>query len=325
MAQTTVLVTGAAGFIGSHLSERLLSEGYRVVGIDSFTDYYPRADKEANLTGLRGTSGWSLVEADLCTYDLGALIEREKIRAVFHNAGQAGVRASWGRHFEEYVSRNILATQALLEACRAFPLERFVFASSSSVYGEAERFPTSEDDLPRPVSPYGVTKLAAEHLCLLYAAQYGLPVTALRYFTVYGPRQRPDMAFRIFIRALLQDRPLQILGDGEQTREFTYVDDIVQANLLALRAPGNGGRVYNIGGGSRVTLNSVIGLLEEIVGRPVRVEYKPRAAGDHRHGGADISRARRDLGYSPQVALRDGLRRQADWQKQLDPGSAAAV
>ena len=237
-----------------------------------------------------------------------------------HNAGQAGVRPSWGRHFEEYVSRNILATQTLLEACAQAQLARFVFASSSSVYGDAEKFPTSEDEMPRPVSPYGVTKLAAEHLCFLYAKQFRVPVLALRYFTVYGPRQRPDMAFRIFIRALLHDQPLRILGDGEQTREFTYVGDIVAANLLALHAADGDGRVYNIGGGSRVTLNAAVELLGEVVGTRVRVEYNPRAAGDHRHGAADISRAQRELNYHPRVSLTEGLRRQVEWQRTVENG-----
>lgn len=316
MTQGTALVTGAAGFIGSHLSERLIADSIDVVGIDCFSDFYPRRDKESNLTILRTAPGFRLIEADLRTYDLASLLAQNKIRWVFHDAGQAGVRPSWGGHFEEYVARNILATQSLLEACRDANLEHFVFASSSSIYGDAERFPTSEDELPHPVSPYGVTKLAAEHLCMLYAKQYRLPVTVLRYFSVYGPRQRPDMAFRIFIRALLNDQPIRILGDGEQTRDFTFVDDIVEANMLAMcRTDGKGG-VYNIGGGARVTMNATIELLGKIVGKSPRVDYQQRAAGDHRHGAADISRARRELNYTPRVALPEGLRRQVDWQKE---------
>lgn len=315
MTQGTALVTGTAGFIGSHLSERLLADDFDVVGIDCFTDYYPRRDKEANLTSLRAAPGFRLIEGDLLTYDLGGLLARDKIRYVFHDAGQAGVRPSWGQHFEEYVTHNILATQALLEACREANLAHFVFASSSSIYGDAERFPTAEDELPRPVSPYGVTKLAAEHLCLLYARQYRLPVTVLRYFSVYGPRQRPDMAFRIFIQALLNDQTIRILGDGEQTRDFTFVGDIVEANILALRTANAEARVYNIGGGSRVTMNAAVELLGKIVGARPRVEYKPRAAGDHRHGAADISRARRELNYQPRVLLAEGLLRQAEWQR----------
>ncbi len=311
----TALVTGAAGFIGSHLSERLVSEGLRVVGVDSFTDYYSRRDKETNLAALDRDPRFDLVEADLNELDLESLLARAGILYVFHEAGQAGVRPSWGKEFEDYVTRNITATQALLEASRNARLARLVYASSSSVYGDAERFPTSEGELPRPVSPYGVSKLAAEHLCLLYAGQYRLPIVALRYFSVYGPRQRPDMAFRLFIHALLADQSIQILGDGEQTRDFTFVADIVEANMLAMRASNAHGRVYNIGGGSRVTMNSTIELLKEITKLQPHCVYKPRAAGDHRHGAADISRARAELGYSPRVTLEQGLRRQFEWQK----------
>jgi UDP-glucose 4-epimerase len=316
MTQETALVTGAAGFIGSHLAERLLSENFNVVGLDSFTDYYPRRDKELNLSALRPARNFAFVEADLQNYDLRGLLRHENVSYVFHNAGQAGVRPSWGLNFNDYVARNILATQRLLEACANAELKRFVFASSSSIYGDAEKFPTDEEQLPRPVSPYGVTKLAAEHLCFLYAKQFHLPVIALRYFSVYGPRQRPDGVFRIFINALLRDEPIQVLGDGEQTRDFTYISDIVQANLLAVRAADGSRRVYNIGGGARVTINATLELLSEITGKHARVGYKPRAAGDHRHGAADISRARRELGYVPQVKLEEGLRRQVEWQRE---------
>ncbi len=318
MSKETALVTGAAGFVGSHLSERLLAEGFRVIGIDSFTDYYPRHYKEGNVAALRQAAEFSLIERDIRELDLPALLRDQEVRCVFHIAGQAGVRSSWGQYFDEYVSRNVLATQALLEASRTVNLTRFIFASSSSVYGDAEKFPTGEEALPRPLSPYGVTKLAAEHLCMLYAKQYGVPAVALRYFTVYGPRQRPDMAFHLFIRALLYGQPIQVLGDGEQTREFTFVSDIVDANLLALRrAPGTG-LVYNIGGGTRVTVNAALALLGELMQVTPRIEYRARAAGDHRHGGADISRAQRELGYQPCVPLREGLERQIEWQKQVE-------
>jgi nucleoside-diphosphate-sugar epimerase len=317
MPQETVLVTGAAGFIGSHLAERLLAAGFRVVGLDSFTDYYPRREKEANLAPLHASPDFRFVEGDLCFFDLPTLLARENIRYVLHEAGQPGVRPSWGSNFDDYVARNILATQRLLEACAQVELKRFVFASSSSIYGDAEKFPTDEEQLPRPVSPYGVTKLAAEHLCFLYAKQFRLPVVALRYFSVYGPRQRPDGVFRIFINAVLHDQPIRILGDGEQTRDFTYVGDIVEANLLALRAAEGNGRVYNVGGGSRVTINATVQLVGEITGTRPRVEYQPRAAGDHRHGAADISRAQRELGYAPRVTLAEGLRCQVEWQKAL--------
>ncbi|HZQ11031.1 MAG TPA: NAD-dependent epimerase/dehydratase family protein [Anaerolineae bacterium] len=318
------LVTGAAGFIGSHLAERLLNQNYTVLALDSFTDYYARERKERNVLDLYDTANqrgarFTFMEADLRTADLCDLLTRHHVRVIFHQAGQAGVRPSWGKEFQPYVERNILATQALLEACVHLPdpqqIQKFIFASSSSVYGDAEKFPTSEDELPRPISPYGVTKLAAEHLCFLYAKQYGLPVVALRYFSVYGPRQRPDMGFYSFIDALLHDRPIRIFGDGEQTREFTYVGDIVEANLLALNARNGGAHLYNIGGGSRVTLNAAIETLAQVAGVLPRLEYQPRAAGDHRHGAADISRARRELGYQPRVSLEDGLRKQLDWQK----------
>lgn len=318
-SHATALVTGAAGFIGSHLTEHLLRENFNVLGLDSFTDYYARAVKERNLRAALGNARFTFVEADLRSADLGALLTQHRVSSIFHLAGQAGVRPSWGREFQPYVERNILATQALLEAVVNLPdrsqIQKFVFASSSSVYGDAETLPTTEDTLPRPISPYGVTKLAAEHLCFLYGKQYGLPVVALRYFSVYGPRQRPDMGMNIFIASLLNDKPIRVFGDGEQTREMTYVDDIVNANLLALNAPNGAPRVYNIGGGSRTTLNAILETLGEIAGTAPRLEYVERAAGDHRHGAADISRARHDLQYEPTVGLEEGLRRQYEWQR----------
>lgn len=318
VSSQVALVTGVAGFIGSHLAERLLYENFRVVGLDSFTDYYPRAVKENNLQACLRHPRFVLVEADLRAADLTALLTTHNVRYIFHQAGQAGVRPSWGNDFLPYVERNILATQALLEQVSRLPdktqIEKFVFASSSSVYGDAEKLPTDEETLPAPISPYGVTKLAAEHLCVLYAKQYGLPVVALRYFSVYGPRQRPDMAMHLFINALLRDQPIRVFGDGEQTREMTFVSDVVQANLQALYAPSGAPRVYNIGGGERATLNAILETLGEIAGAQPRLEYVARAAGDHRHGAADIARAQRDLGYAPRVPLREGLRQQFEWQ-----------
>lgn len=318
------MVTGAAGFIGSHLTERLLSENYPVLGLDSFTDYYAREVKENNLRAARADARFTFVEADLNTADLHDLLTRYNVRYIFHEAGQAGVRPSWGREFLPYVERNILATQALLEAIARLPdttqIEKFVLASSSSVYGDAEQLPTSEDALPRPISPYGVTKLAGEQLCFLYARQYGLRVMALRYFSVYGPRQRPDMAMHIFIDAILRGNPIRVFGDGAQTREMTFIEDIVRANLLALQATNGSAnhvpRVYNIGGGSRSTINAILETLGEIANTQLHLDYQPAAAGDHRHGAADISRAQRDLGYEPRVSLEEGLRQQYAWQKQ---------
>jgi len=237
------LVTGVAGFIGSHLAERLLADGHEVVGVDSFTDYYPRAFKEANLQGLRDAPGFELLTSDLTILPLDAVLDG--VDWIFHQAAQAGVRASWGQQFDIYTSCNITATQRLLEAAvHARNLKRFVYASSSSVYGDAETLPVTVQALTRPVSPYGVSKLAAEHLCTLYWKSYRVPTVSLRYFTVYGPRQRPDMAFHKFGRALLTNAPMDIYGDAGQTRDFTYVSDIVEANIRAAQAESVTGLVF---------------------------------------------------------------------------------
>jgi nucleoside-diphosphate-sugar epimerase len=313
--ECTSLVTGAAGFIGSHLCERLLREGHRVIGVDVFTAYYPRAVKEANLVGLRGHPEFRFVEMDLARADLAPVVAEADV--IFHQAGQPGVRASWGKEFDLYMDHNIRATQQVLEAVKGSArLRRLVFASSSSVYGQTEDLPLREESLPRPYSPYGVTKLAAEHLCGLYHANYGVPTVALRYFTVYGPRQRPDMGFHKFIQAALEDRPILVYGDGEQTRDFTYVADAVEANWLALD-PRAVGQVFNIGGGSRSSLNEVLAVLEEILGRPIRRERRPPQPGDVRHTWADTSRARDSLGFTPRVSLREGLARQVEWLQKL--------
>ena len=309
--ECTSLVTGAAGFIGSHLCERLLQEGHGVIGVDAFTDYYPRAVKEANLVGLRTHPEFRFVETDLVRADLAPVVAEADF--IFHQAGQPGVRASWGKEFHLYLDHNIRATQQLLETVKGSArLRRLVFASSSSVYGQTEELPLREEFLPRPFSPYGVTKLAAEHLCSLYHANHGVPTVALRYFTVYGPRQRPDMGFHKFIQAALEDRPIAVYGDGEQTRDFTYVTDAVEANWLALDSPAIG-QVFNIGGGSRSSLNQVLASLEEILGRPIRRERRPPQPGDVRHTWADTSRARSILGFFPRVSLREGLARQVEW------------
>ena len=304
------LVTGTAGFIGSHLAERLLEQGAEVTGIDCFTDYYPRPVKEANLAGLRRRAGFSFVEATLQDAVFDRLLEG--VTHVFHLAAQAGVRKSWGRDFRVYTENNIEATQALLEALVGRPIEKLVYASSSSVYGDDTPIPMREDAVPRPLSPYGVTKLAAEQLCHLYSANHAVPATSVRYFTVYGPRQRPDMGFHRFLAAALADRPITIYGDGGQTRDFTYVADAVAATLAAAER-GVPGRAYNIGGGARVSINEVLDTIGRITGRALRIERGPAQKGDMRDTYADTSLARADLGFAPRVTVADGLAEEYRW------------
>jgi UDP-glucose 4-epimerase len=306
------LVTGCAGFIGSQLSERLLADGHEVVGVDCLTDYYPTSIKRANLEIARAHSRFTFIEADLVEVDLPPLVEG--IDVIYHQAAQPGVRGSWGKSFDIYVRNNISATQRLLEALKERPPRKFVYASSSSVYGDAEAYPTSEDALPRPVSPYGATKLAAEHLVSLYWRNYGVPTVALRYFTVYGPRHRPDMAFHRFIRSALEGRPIDIYGDGEQTRDFTFIADALDANIAAGQCEASG-LALNIGGGSRVSVNQVIAMLEELLDRKIAVRYAENARGDVRHTSADTRSAHEHLGYNPKVGLRAGLAAEIAWLK----------
>lgn len=308
------LVTGGAGFIGSHLCERLLAQGSEVTAIDGFTDYYPRAVKQRNLAGLLGHPGFHFVEASLAQVDLGALLS--EVTHVFHLAAQAGVRKSWGQDFQIYTSLNVDATQRLLEACVGRPIERLVYASSSSVYGDEVALPMHEAMLPQPVSPYGVTKLAAEHLCHLYFVNHGVPTVSLRYFTVYGPRQRPDMGFHRFFTAVLEGRPVTQYGDGLQTRDFTFVADAVTATLAAA-VRGTPGGVYNIGGGSRVSLRDVFGLIGQITGRPLQIDHQPPQKGDMRDTYADTSRAQADLAFRPSVDLAQGLREMYGWMEAI--------
>jgi len=306
------LVTGVAGFIGSHLAEALLARGDRVVGIDEFNDYYDPGLKRRNVDRLTGHANFTLVEGSIKALDWTEMLAG--VTTVFHQAAQAGVRSSWGESFIDYSDRNINATQTILEAAKnSSSLQRLVFASSSSVYGNAQSFPTSESACPQPVSPYGITKLAAEQLCGLYWHNFGVPVVALRYFTVYGPRQRPDMAFHKFFKAILADETINIYGDGKQTRDFTFVTDAVAANLAAATVPEAVGEVFNIGGGSRVMLKEILETIETIVDRPVRRQHLESAAGDARHTSADISKAQRLLGYAPKVSLEEGLRQEWEW------------
>jgi UDP-glucose 4-epimerase len=304
-------VTGVAGFIGSTLAERLLADGADVVGLDCFTDYYPRPVKERNLCGALAHPRFRFVESRIQDADLAALLHDRT--HVFHLAAQAGVRKSWGRDFSIYTVNNIEATQVLLEAACAMPaLERLVYSSSSSVYGDSVPMPMREDARLQPVSPYGVSKLAAEQLCYLYFANIGLPAVSLRYFTVYGPRQRPDMGFHKFLRETLRGEPIVVYGDGEQTRDFTFVSDAVNANVLAA-ARGVPGRVYNIGGGSRVSINEVLEMIERVAGRTPLITLDPAQKGDMRHTYADTSLARADLGYTPAVGLEEGLAAEYRW------------
>ena len=316
---TTVVVTGCAGFIGSHLCEALLALDCRVIGIDSMNDYYDPGQKRQNLAACQGDDRFVLHEQDLNRCDLPSLLAGARV--CFHLAAQAGVRASWGAEFGKYLDWNILATQRLLEACRlpevSGGLARLVYSSSSSVYGDQPRYPVTEDDLPMPRSPYGVSKLAAEHLCQLYSASYGVPTSSLRYFTVYGPRQRPDMAFRKYIETTLDGRPFSIYGDGLQTRDFTFVADAVRANLLAAAAPGVS-HILNIGGGSRIALRKALDMLSAGLAsadpklRP-QIVFTDSAPGDVRHTAADCDRAHRLIGWRPEHGLADGLTQQIAW------------
>jgi UDP-glucose 4-epimerase len=315
------LVTGCAGFIGSHLVDKLLEQGYEVIGIDCFTDYYPREIKEKNLSNA--LKNFSLKKKPLLKkYHKNAkfefieedILEMDKfpeVDYVFHLAAQAGVRASWGKSFEIYTRNNIEATQRLLEFYKSKDLKKFVYASSSSVYGDAE-LPMKEDSLLKPVSPYGVTKLAGENLCYLYWKNYGVPVVSLRYFTVYGPRQRPDMAIHKFVTAILNNEEITVFGDGTQTRDFTFVDDAVEANILAAKSDFVG-EVFNIGGGSRISVNDLIGMMEKVIGKKAKVKYIEKQKGDVRDTLADVSKARKKMNWKPKIDIYHGLREYIGW------------
>jgi nucleoside-diphosphate-sugar epimerase len=317
------LVTGAAGFIGSTLTEALIKGGNSVIGVDCFTDYYPKGIKVANVSGLRKMKGFRLAEADLSTAKISPLLK--DVECVFHLAAQPGVRASWGTSFSHYVKDNIVATQRLLEAAKREPaIKKFVYASSSSIYGDAETFPTPEAAVPKPVSPYGATKLAGENLCYVYLRNHSLPVVSLRYFTVYGPRQRPDMAFSAFISKIARGEEIAVYGDGEQRRDFTFVGDTVAATILAAKAKPGG--LYNVGAGGSTSLNTVISIIESILGKNARIKRVHTALGDVKETSADITRITADLGYAPTTRLADGLKMQvADQIKAMSRGRPAAA
>ncbi len=307
------LVTGVAGFIGSTLADRLVCDGWSVRGVDCFTPYYDAAAKRANLAQLSNSSQFELIEADLQSTELQPLLD--DIDVVFHQSGQPGVRLSWAEGFQTYVDLNIVVTQRLLEATRGTDLRRFVYASSSSIYGDAAVVPTDEDQPTRPYSPYGVTKLAGELLCSAYGANFGVPATSLRYFTVYGPRQRPDMATHRLIEAAIHGHAFPLFGDGEQVRDFTYVDDIVNANVLAASADVPNGTVCNASGGGSVRLIDLVAVVGDAVGQPVQIDWRPGQPGDVRRTGGSIERAKRLLGWEPKVDLAEGVARQVAWHR----------
>ena len=311
---SSIVVTGAAGFIGSSICDQLLQLGAIVTGIDCFVDYYPREIKEKNLAAARKNKNFTFIESDINALELSTVFKGASY--IFHQAAQAGVRASWGELFSSYTHHNILATQKILEAAKNSPtIKRIVYASSSSVYGDAETYPTSELIIPAPKSPYGVTKLAAEHLMVLYATEFNVPTTSLRYFTVYGPRQRPDMAFNRFIRAALQNDALTLYGTGEQIRDFTFIEDIVFANISAA-VSGNDtdrGSVYNLGGGTQASINEVLEIVQRCTGKSLKINRFERQSGDAFRTCADTTKAKKELGFNATVTLADGIAAEVEW------------
>lgn len=306
-----VLVTGAAGFIGSHLCEDLLERGASVVGVDCLTDYYSPDIKRENLSNFREDSNVRILEQNIVDLDLEELLD--EVDVVFHMAAQAGVRSSWGEEFDEYVDQNIRATQRLLEAAKnTAPDCPMVLASSSSVYGVPETLPMDEGMRPVPYSPYGVTKLATENLGMLYHQNFDLPVVSERFFTVFGPRQRPDMAFSRFLTWVYREEAITVYGDGSQTRDFSFVRDVTAALVAALEQEAFG-EVYNVGGGNRVSVTDTLRTIGEVSGREVKTVEEPMPEGDVPHTDADTTKIREDLGWEPQVPLEEGLRRQWEW------------
>ena len=305
------IVTGACGFIGSHLTDRLLAAGHEVVGIDGFVAFYPREMKERNIASAKTSPRFTLHETLIETAEnLPSLLDGAD--AIYHLAAQAGVRASWGDDFRGYVDHNVLGTQKLLEAAVNARVPRLIYASSSSVYGDVNELPLRESMALSPVSPYGVTKLAAEHLVHLYGKSNDLSVSSLRFFTVYGPRQRPDMAFHRFLKAVRDSQPITLYGDGEQTRDFTFISDLVDV-LQCSVVQGRPGRVYNVGGGQRISVLKVLEAIGEVTGREVRIDRQAGQKGDMRDTLADTAQAARDLGFIPKTPLATGLKAEWEW------------
>lgn len=305
------VVTGAAGFIGSHLSEELLKQGHTVIGVDALTDNYDATIKRRNLAKISSDTCFEFLECDVSSNQVYDAIQHAGV--VFHLAAQPGVRSSWGGDFKNHLARNLAATQAFLEMAASAQVGKLVLASSSSVYGNAISYPTSEEALPKPISPYGVTKLAQEHLCFVYGKNFDIPVIALRLFTVYGPRQRPDMAFNRFIDAISKRWPITLYGDGNQTRDFTFVSDVVSA-MMSSAVSDTDSRVINVGGGGQVKLLDVLDELQAIMGVRVTVNRQPAQPGDAKDTGADISLAKQLFGYVPSTSFTDGLTKQVNWQ-----------
>jgi len=308
------LVTGVAGFIGSHLAERLIAQGEKVVGIDCFTDFYPRYIKENNLEKLSESKNFEFIRADLRELELKPLLQR--VNRIFHLSAQAGVRASWGKDFDHYLENNIKVSQRLLEAMLDFPELKMVFASTSSVYGDTDRYPTPEAAAKRPFSPYGVTKLACESLCYLYYKNFGTRITMVRFFTVFGARQRPDMAFHKFIRATLCGEPIPIYGDGTQTRDYTYIRDIIEGATAAMDK-GAVGEAYNLGGGHQTRLMDTVKMIFELCGKSAEIKYLAPQKGDVQETLADTQKARKQLGYAPQGSVELGLKEEIEWVKKI--------
>lgn len=301
------LVTGCAGFIGSSITDYLLKNDYHVIGVDCFTDYYSRSLKEKNISSALHNQNFTFIEKDLLEFN-----EYPDVDYIFHQAAQAGVRASWGQDFDVYIQNNIKLTQKLLEYYKDKKINKFVYASSSSVYGDIDDLPMHEKSFLRPYSPYGVTKLAAENLCTLYYKNYDFPTVSLRYFTVYGPRQRPDMGINKFVSRVLNDEEILIYGDGTQTRDFTYINDVVHANILASKSEAKG-EVFNVGGGNTISVNDLIRLIEKNTGKKAHIRYIEKQKGDVNDTWADTSKIMNLLNWSAKTDIENGIQRYLEW------------